>query len=165
NEDSVGENDETQSGLLPLAKLKRWQSWLLVSVNICFLSIGQIAAVLLGRFYYDQDGKSKWLATLVQTIGFPILFVPYTGFPLSEESSTTSATSYSLPIIILIYIVVGVLIAGDNMLYSVGLLYLSTSAYSLICAIQLAFNAVISLFINYQKFTACFPYRVSACCE
>ncbi|GJT86218.1 DNA helicase [Tanacetum coccineum] len=70
------------------------------------------------------------------------------------ESSTTSVTPYSLPIIILIYIVVGVLIAGDNMLYSVGLLYLSASTYSLICATQLALNAVFSFFINSQKFTA-----------
>nr|GFA57519.1 probable purine permease 11 isoform X2 [Tanacetum cinerariifolium] len=101
-----------------------------------------------------SGGKSKWLATHVQTVGFPILFVPYIGFPSSEESSTTSATSYSLPIIILIYIIVGVLIAGDNMLYSAGLLYLSASTYSLICATQLAFNAAFSFFINSQKFTA-----------
>lgn len=154
NEDSVVIKDGTQSGLLPLAKLKRWQWWLLVSFNICFLIIGQIVAVLLGRFYYDHGGSSKWMATLVQTIGFPILLIPYILFPSSKESSTTSTASYSLPIIFLIYIIVGVLIAGDNMLYSVGLLYLSASTYSLICATQLAFNAVFSYFLNSQKFTA-----------
>ncbi|PWA49454.1 purine permease [Artemisia annua] len=100
NEDSVVGKDGTQSGLLRLAKLKRWQWRLLVSANICFLIIGQIAVVLLGRFYYDQGGKS------------------------------------------------------DNMLYFVGLLYLSVSTYSLICATQLAFNAVFSFFVNSQKFTA-----------
>lgn len=154
NEDSVVIKDGTRSGLLPLAKLKRWQWWLLVSFNICFLIIGQIVAVLLGRFYYDHGGNSKWMATLVQTIGFPILLIPYILFPSSKESSNTSTRTYSLPIIFLIYIVVGVLIAGDNMLYSVGLLYLSASTYSLICATQLAFNAVFSYFLNSQKFTA-----------
>ncbi|KAL2460971.1 putative purine permease 11 [Abeliophyllum distichum] len=46
------------------------------------------------------------------------------------------------------------MVAGDNMLYSVGLLYLSASTYSLICATQLAFNAISSYFINHQKFTS-----------
>ncbi|GKB74952.1 probable purine permease 11 [Tanacetum coccineum] len=142
NEDPVVVKDRSQSGLLPLAKLKRWQWWLLVSINICFLIIGQIVAVLLGRFYYDQGGKSTWMATLVQTIGFPILLIPYVLLPSSKESSNTLTITYSLPIIFLVYIVIGVLIAGDNMLYSVGLLYLSASTYSLICATQLAFNAV-----------------------
>ncbi|KAL8253940.1 hypothetical protein R6Q59_032161 [Mikania micrantha] len=144
----------TQSGLLPLSKLKRWQWWVLVAFNICFLIIGQIVAVLLGRFYYDQGGNSKWMATLVQTLGFPILFIPYILFPSITNPSTAFTSSFSKPIIFLIYIVVGALIAGDNMLYSVGLLYLSASTYSLICATQLAFNAVFSFFINSQKFTA-----------
>nr|XP_043620603.1 probable purine permease 11 isoform X2 [Erigeron canadensis] len=154
-EDSVVVNNgTTQLSLLPLAKLKRWQWWLLVAFNVSFLIIGQIAAVLLGRFYYDHGGNSKWMATLVQTIGFPILFIPYIIIPSSKQSSSTSAPSFSLPVIFVIYIVVGALIAGDNMLYSVGLLYLSASTYSLICATQLGFNAIFSYFINSQKFTA-----------
>ncbi|KAH0862485.1 hypothetical protein HID58_079696 [Brassica napus] len=55
---------------------------------------------------------------------------------------------------VLIYVLLGVIVAGDNMLYSVGLLYLSASTYSLICATQLAFSAVFSYFINAQKFTS-----------
>ncbi|XWS49623.1 hypothetical protein CRYUN_Cryun12cG0019000 [Craigia yunnanensis] len=42
---------------------------------------------------------------------------------------------------------------GDNMMYSYGLLYLPVSTYSLLCATQLAFNAVFSFFLNSQKFT------------
>ncbi|XWS35557.1 hypothetical protein CRYUN_Cryun20dG0007300 [Craigia yunnanensis] len=60
----------------PFLKLKRWKWWLLVAINIFFLITGQAAAVLLGRFYYDQGGNSKWMATLVQTAGFPILCIP-----------------------------------------------------------------------------------------
>jgi len=60
-----------------IGKLNRWQWWILVGLNIFFLIVGQAAAVLLGRFYYDQGGNSKWMATLVQTAAFPILLIPF----------------------------------------------------------------------------------------
>ncbi|CAL5401382.1 unnamed protein product [Camellia sinensis] len=145
--------DGTSTDRSSLLKLNHWQRWLLVALNILFLLVGQAAAVLLGRFYYDQGGNSKWMATLVQTVAFPMLLIPYFCLPSSHDPSTSS-TSPSIPIISSIYFALGVLIAGDNMLYSVGLLYLSASTYSLICATQLAFNAVFSFFINSQKFTA-----------
>ncbi|XP_057807530.1 probable purine permease 11 [Salvia miltiorrhiza] len=137
----------------PLHKLKRSHWWIFVVLNILFLIVGQAVAVLLGRFYYDKGGSSKWMATLVQTAAFPILFIPYL-FLRSPDESTSLSTPPSTRLVIIIYIVVGAIIAGDNMLYSIGLLYLSASTYSLICATQLAFNAVFSFFINRQKFTA-----------
>lgn len=137
----------------PLLKLKRSHWWILVVLNILFLIVGQAAAVLLGRYYYDRGGNSKWMATLVQTAAFPLLLIPYFFLHSSDESPSLSAPP-SIRLLSIIYIVVGVIIAGDNMLYSVGLLYLSASTYSLICATQLAFNAVFSFFINGQKFTA-----------
>ncbi|MED6136656.1 putative purine permease 11 [Stylosanthes scabra] len=138
---------------LPLSKYQRWQWWFLVALSIFFVIVGQAAAVLLGRFYYDQGGNSKWMATLVQTIAFPLLYIPFFIIPSSPEAST-SAVPPSIKIISAIYFVLGILIAADNMMYSIGLLYLSASTYSLICASQLAFNAVFSYFINSQKFTA-----------
>lgn len=123
-----------------------------MALNIIFLLVGQAAAVILGRFYYDQGGNSKWMATLVQTAAFPFLYLPLFFLPSSKHSSTSSAAP-SIKILASIYFFLGVLIAGDNMLYSTGLLYLSASTYSLICATQLAFNAVFSRFINSQKFT------------
>ncbi|GMI69357.1 purine permease 11 [Hibiscus trionum] len=137
----------------PFLNLKHWQWWVLVAINIFFLVAGQAAAVLLGRFYYDQGGNSKWMATLVQTAGFPVLFIPLFLLRHSSEASASS-TSPTIGILALIYSVIGALVAGDNMLYSVGLLYLSASTYSIICATQLAFNAVFSYFLNSQKFTA-----------
>ncbi|XP_027352602.1 probable purine permease 11 [Abrus precatorius] len=91
------------------------------------------------------------MATLVQTAAFPILFIPYFTIPSSPEASTSASPSFK--ILALVYFVLGFIIAGDNMMYSTGLLYLSASTYSLICASQLAFNAVFSYFINSQKFT------------
>lgn len=122
-------------------------------INIFFLVVGQSAAVLLGRFYYDQGGNSKWISTFVQTAAFPILYVPLILLPSARETSASSALP-PLRVLVLVYLSIGVLIAGDNYLYSLGLLYLSASTYSLICASQLAFNAVFSYFINSQKFTA-----------
>lgn len=137
----------------PLHKLKRSHWWILVVLNILFLIVGQAAAVLLGRYYYDRGGNSKWMATLVQTAAFPLILIPYFFLRSSNESPSLSAPP-SIRLLSIIYIVVGAIIAGDNMLYSIGLLYLSASTYSLICATQLAFNAVFSFFINGQKFTA-----------
>lgn len=93
------------------------------------------------------------MATLVQTAAFPILFIPYF-FLRSPDESQNLSTSPSILTLGAIYIVLGIVIAGDNMLYSIGLLYLSASTYSLICATQLASNAIFSYFINHQKFTS-----------
>lgn len=146
-------NDGQLTSHFHLLKLGQWQWWSLLVLNIFFLIVGQAVAVLLGRFYYDQGGNSKWLATLVQTAAFPILYIPLALIP-SDKDPLASSNGASLKVIASIYFVLGVVIAGDNMLYSIGLLYLSASTYSLICATQLAFNAVFSYFLNSQKFTA-----------
>ncbi|TQD94845.1 hypothetical protein C1H46_019545, partial [Malus baccata] len=146
------EEEETVIEQTLFVKLGRWQWWFLVVLNVFFLIVGQTAAVLLGRFYYDQGGNSKWLATLVQTAAFPVLLIPLYFLPSSKDHATTSNPP-SIKVLALVYFSIGVLLAGDNMMYSVGLLYLSASTYSLICATQLAFNAVFSYFINSQKFT------------
>ncbi|KAF5191939.1 Purine permease [Thalictrum thalictroides] len=143
----------------PLRGLKRWKWWILVALNIIFLLVGQAVATLLGRFYYDEGGNSKWMATLVQTIAFPALYIPLFLFRSSSTKpltniSTASTNQPSFAKLALIYVVLGLFIAGDNMMYSVGLLYLPVSTYSLLCATQLAFNAIFSFFINAQKFTA-----------
>ncbi|XVF73572.1 hypothetical protein PTKIN_Ptkin12aG0212700 [Pterospermum kingtungense] len=137
----------------PFLKLKHWQWWLMVAMNIFFIIAGQATSVLLGRFYYDQGGNSKWMATLVQNAGFPILCVPLFLLRPYEEPNSSSSASPSIKAIALLYFVLGLLVAVDNLMYSVGLLYLSASTYSLICATQLAFNAVFSYFLNSQKFT------------
>jgi Purine nucleobase transmembrane transport len=102
---------------------------LLVSLNIFFLLAGQTAATLLGRFYYNQGGNSKWMASLVQTVGFPLLLA-LLFFPRSTTSSLSSGFLLHLS---LIYLVLGLIIAGDNLMYSYGLLYLPVSTFSYLC--------------------------------
>lgn len=136
----------------PSTKLKSWKFWLLVASNIVFLLVGQAVAVILGRFYYDRGGKSKWISTVVQTAAFPIHLIPYF-FIRSAQIPSDRGSRTPLLTLCGLYFVLGALISGDNVLFSTGLLYLSASTYSLLCATQLAFNAVFSLVINHQKFT------------
>lgn len=118
---------------------------------ILFLIIGQSAATLLGRLYYDKGGNSKWMATFVQSAGFPIL-LPLLCF-FSPSTKSTKSTKPKLSTLVFLYIAMGLILTGDNLMYSYGLLYLPVSTYSLLCATQLAFNACFSFFLNSQKFT------------
>ncbi|MED6180013.1 hypothetical protein PIB30_006129 [Stylosanthes scabra] len=147
------------------AMLKRYRKWLCVSVYIIFLLAGQSVAVLLGRLYFDEGGNSKWMSTLVQSAGFPVLLPLFFCFPSSSsspqsKSNNTNKDSFGkknkpkVSTLILLYIAFGLLLTGDNLMYSYGLLYLPVSTYSLLCATQLAFNALFSYFLNSQKFTA-----------
>lgn len=139
-----------ESKVLPqILKLNQSQWWILVLITIFFLISAQAVAVLLGRFYFDKGGNSKWISTLAQTAGFPILYLPLCLLPATSHSSSLC----SLTSLVSIYLSLGLAIALDNWLYSSGLLFLSASTYSLLCASQLAFNALFSYFINSQKFT------------
>ncbi|XP_010941193.1 probable purine permease 11 [Elaeis guineensis] len=141
----------SNQSLKPYSMFKQWQWWLMVALNIFLLVVGQTVGTLLGRLYYNEGGNSIWMVTLVTSAGFPILFLPLLLFP--SPSSTTSFASPPITKIAFIYISIGLIAAGDNLMYSYGLFYLPVSTYSLICATQLAFNAVFSYFLNSQKFT------------
>ncbi|EOA20891.1 hypothetical protein CARUB_v10001226mg [Capsella rubella] len=148
------EDEVTRRTSVPtqLLKLKRTHWWVLVFISIFFLISAQAIAVLLGRFYYNEGGNSKWISTLVQTCGFPILYIPLCLLPPSQHSSSSSS-SCSFTTLFWIYLSLGLAIGLDNLLYSFGLLYLSASTYSILCASQLAFNSVFSYYINSQKIT------------
>ncbi|KAK1556674.1 hypothetical protein Q3G72_009939 [Acer saccharum] len=132
-----------------------FRRWIRIAIYTFLVLSGQAAATLLGRQYYDKGGKSKWLATLVQLVGFPILLPFYciqlSKSPEREKIIQTERPSFS--VLTSIYVSLGLLTAADCYLYSVGLLYLPVSTYSLICASQLAFNACFSFFLNSLKFT------------
>ncbi|KAI4333436.1 hypothetical protein L6164_018253 [Bauhinia variegata] len=139
----------------PLLMLDRCKWWLIVAVNAALLLIGQSGAFILGKFYFHQGGESIWMETLVQAAGFPILFLSFFFFPQSKHHLEDSALNRkpSIYTLVLVYFSLGILFAGDNFLYSIGFLYLPASTYSLICASQLAFNAIFSFLINSQKLT------------
>ncbi|XP_039790975.1 probable purine permease 11 isoform X1 [Panicum virgatum] len=151
---SKPETSSTNETASQSSPTKHWHWWLMVVLNIFFLIAGQTASTLLGRFYYNQGGNSKWMSTFVQTAGFPVLFIALYLFRSKSTQTATTSPETSGTKITLIYIALGLIIAADDLMYSYGLLYLPVSTYSLICASQLAFNAVFSYFLNAQKFTA-----------
>lgn len=141
------------------SRFREYKWWFRVSLYIIFLLVGQSAATLLGRLYYDKGGNSKWMATFVQSAGFPVLFPLLCNFQPRAKSNKklindSPKTKPKVSILIPLYLAFGLLLAGDNLMYSYGLLYLPLSTYSLLCATQLAFNALFSFFLNSQKLTA-----------
>ncbi|KAE9607398.1 hypothetical protein Lal_00026968 [Lupinus albus] len=137
------------------SRFKKYKWWFRIFLYIIFLLAGQSAATLLGRLYYDKGGNSKWMATFVQSSGFPLLlplllYVKFTEMRNNDSPDTKPKVST----IFSLYVAFGLLLAGNNLMYSYGLLYLPVSTYSLICATQLAFNAVFAFFLNSQKFAA-----------
>ncbi|KAL4383728.1 hypothetical protein GQ457_15G014280 [Hibiscus cannabinus] len=59
----------------------------------------------------------------------------------------------SAVLLALVYFSFGICLAAYTLMYSIGLLHLPVSTFSLVCASQLAFNALFSFFLHSQKFT------------
>ncbi|VVB12626.1 unnamed protein product [Arabis nemorensis] len=147
---------EIESSSIPQSK-----RWLRISIYaFCVLSC-QALSTILGRLYYENGGKSTWMGALVQIIGFPALFL-FRFFTLTKNPKSTVADFIQFPSFITlgsVYMVTGLLASAITYMYSVGLLYLPVSTFSLILASQLAFTAFFSYFLNSQKFT---PFIVNS---
>ncbi|TXG47825.1 hypothetical protein EZV62_027119 [Acer yangbiense] len=117
-----------------------------------FVLVGQSVAVILGRLYYVKGGKSKWMVSLLQFVGFPILLLYYC---ISKNPTTNDnqIEPRSLLIVAAVYVSLGLITAALGFLISVGVQYLHVSTMTLISASQLAFNAFFSFLLNSQKFT------------
>ncbi|KAG6416698.1 hypothetical protein SASPL_124134 [Salvia splendens] len=134
---------------------KRYKWWLKMLLYSFFVLAGQSVGTILGRVYYDNGGKSNWMATLVQVIGFPVL-IPFQFFTTTNNNNfndNDNNTRRQKLHLAAFYVAIGIFLAVDCMLYSIGLQYLPVTTYTLICASQLGFNAVFSLFLNRQRFT------------
>lgn len=134
----------------------RYKWWIQIAMFTMFALSGQSVGAMLGRLYFTKGGNSKWMATLVQTAGFPLMF-PFI-FLLSPSKTPPEhpeqvARKPSWTTLVIIYTTIGTFLAANCMLYTFGLKFLPVSTYSLICASQLAFNALFSYFLNGQKFT------------
>ncbi|KAJ4951751.1 hypothetical protein NE237_028583 [Protea cynaroides] len=141
----------------PTSKKSGYKWWLLVALYIFFILAGQSVATLLGRLYYNKGGNSKWIQTIVVTAGFPFLLpllIYFSHKPsIPNQTNTANNGSPSIITLVLLYSCFGIFSAGDNLMYAYGLLYLPVSTYSLVCATQLAFNALFSYFFNSLKLT------------
>ncbi|XWS12402.1 hypothetical protein CRYUN_Cryun37aG0086800 [Craigia yunnanensis] len=138
------------------SRSKNYKWWLRIVLYTIFVLCGQSIATILGRLYFEKGGTSKWLATLAQVGGFPILF-PFCCILLCKTLNANNIIDANPPsflkLVISVYVPFGLLSAGSCFLYSVGLQYLPVSTVTIITASQLAFNAFFSYFLNSQKFT------------
>ncbi|KAK1556210.1 hypothetical protein Q3G72_000697 [Acer saccharum] len=117
-----------------------------------FVLVGQSVAVILGRLYYVKGGKSKWMVSLLQFVGFPILLLYFciSKIPTTNDKQIEPRSSL---IVAAVYVSLGLITAALGFLTSVGVQYLPVSTVTLISASQLAFNAFFSFLLNSQKFT------------
>lgn len=163
NDESSIVGNVISNSTFPSQKNLKWWWWIRISIYTLFLLAGQSVATLLGRLYYAEGGNSKWMAAFVQPAGFPVLLPFYLiSAPESVPTSNNSNLHERPPsflIAISVYALLGILQAAISLMYSFGYLYLPVSTFSLICATQLAFNALFSFFLNSLKFN---PYIINS---
>ncbi|KAK4361299.1 hypothetical protein RND71_020251 [Anisodus tanguticus] len=129
--------------------------WLQIFIFTFFVLAGQAVGTLLGRVYYEQGANSRWIATLAQTAGFPIL-LPFICYPSPKNHNEENELSVHQPSIFVhasVYIFLGLFQVANSMLFTLGVQYLPASTYSLVSGSQLAFNVLTSFLLNGQKIT------------
>ncbi|XP_055804395.1 purine permease 21-like [Solanum dulcamara] len=136
---------------------EKYKRWLEIGFNSLLILICLSTATLLGELYYREGGKSTWMNSLVQMVGFPILF-PILLLKKREENHDdhthkNNINNPSVWMFLSVYVFLGFLLGGSCILNAVGLLHLPVSTFSLISASQLGFNALFSFFLNSQKIT------------
>lgn len=149
------ENSSARTNTTPDGKARRSSMgyWILLCINYGSMFLGSIAASLMTRFYFIHGGKSRWVATWVQSSGFPILLIPiyiYPHFLSTQPPRPFSRFTWNL---FFISIGVGLLTGVSNFLVSWGISYLAVSTASLVQSCQLAFNLVLSAILVKQKLT------------
>uniref|UniRef100_A0ACD5Z135 Uncharacterized protein n=1 Tax=Avena sativa TaxID=4498 RepID=A0ACD5Z135_AVESA len=111
---------------------------LLLAANYAALFAGSVSSSLLSRFYFAHGGADRWLATLVQSAGFPVLLLP----PLL--SARRRPFGGFTPRLVLCCALLGLVMGLNNLLYACGTSYLPVSTTSLLMSMQLAFTLALA---------------------
>ncbi|KAM0842293.1 hypothetical protein ACQ4PT_058447 [Festuca glaucescens] len=140
---------------LPVAAAKSLRRDPLLAVNFMLLVVGTACGPLLLRAYFVRGGTRKWLSSLLQTAGWPLLLLPLCFSFLSRRQRRQDVTPVFLmtPHLLVASIVVGLMSGADNFLYAYSQAYLPVSTSSILISTQLAFTAGFALLLVRHRFT------------
>ncbi|XP_047314476.1 probable purine permease 4 [Impatiens glandulifera] len=128
---------------------------ILIGMNYACLLVGSVSASLVSKFYFIHKGSSRWVSTLVQCAGFPLLvpfiYIPHYFFPSISTGKRPFSRLIARPRILGLSLFVGLLLGVNNLLFSWGNSYLPLSTSSLLLSSQLAFNLILSIILVKQK--------------
>ncbi|XP_008799578.3 probable purine permease 4 [Phoenix dactylifera] len=145
---SGGGGDQTEGSRMLRGASDRRSHYALLGVNYVALFVGTLASTLLSRFYFVHGGSKRWVATLVQSAGFPLLLVP-----IYLSPSSSAPFSRFSPRLFALCVLLGLLLGVNNLFISCGQSYLPVSTYSLILSSQLAFILVLTALLVRQPLT------------
>ncbi|XP_009766753.1 purine permease 3-like [Nicotiana tabacum] len=140
----------------------------LLVINCIILAVGTCGTPLLMRLYFIKGGNRIWLSTWLQTVAWPINFIPLAisyfyrrKININNDINNNNNMKVILmtPRIFVATIGIGVLQGFANYFYAYGTAKLPVSTSGLLFATQLAFTAGFAFLIVKLKFTS---YSVNA---
>ncbi|MCL7044010.1 hypothetical protein MKW94_029883 [Papaver nudicaule] len=139
----------------PLLK-KSVINWKLLTLFCFFTAFGSIGGPMLQRLYFTHGGGRKWLSSMLQTVGFPVLVAPLSYIYIKKVNGPSYDASWVFmmePKLFIYSAVIGAALGLANYMFSASLFYLPVSTSSLLFSTQLAFTAIFAFIIVRQKFT------------